>query len=70
MPEEESQMVREAAVAYAVEDVSCDLFCEEHSPCQYTVGEVKTMLRQNREDYQNGRYHTMSKVDSIMDGWV
>ena len=39
------------------------------APCQYSIAEVKNMLLQNRIDYKNGNYHSMTEVDKIMEQW-
>ena len=38
-------------------------------PCKYSIAEVKDMLHQNRIDYKNGNYHSMTEVDKIMEQW-
>lgn len=44
-------------------------FDTDTAPCQYSLEEVKTILKKNRDEYKNGRYHTMETINRIMDGW-
>lgn len=73
MPEDEPVMANEQTAAYDAKDTDVlpkdVLFDASNAPCQYSIAEVKNMLRQNRVDYKNGNYHSMAKVDKIIEQW-
>ena len=66
-------MANEQTAAYVTRDTDVlpkeVLFDASNAPCQYSIAEVKDMLRHNRVDYKNGNYHSMAEVDGIMDQW-
>lgn len=77
-PEEKPQMVSEptTSVQYSsnahyrnmLRQTEAD-FDTDAAPCQFSFEEVKTILKKNREEYQNGHYHTMEAINRIMNSW-
>lgn len=74
IPEEEPQMVRESAVAYAYSNIhETDIeknWNDADAPCQYTSEVLRSVILQSLDDKKNGRVHTHADVQRMINSRI